>query len=83
MARAARLIHESTGPLIVSGIGKSGHIAGKIASTFRSIGKAAIFLHPGEASHGALGSENRLRAPRNPEPHRQEFHDVRTPDQRW
>lgn len=55
MARAVRLIHGSTGPLIVAGIGKSGHIAGKIASTFRSIGKAAIFLHPAEASHGDLG----------------------------
>ncbi|MBT8457539.1 MAG: KpsF/GutQ family sugar-phosphate isomerase [Rhodobacteraceae bacterium] len=55
MARAARLIHGSTGPLIVAGIGKSGHIAGKIASTFRSIGKSAIFLHAAEASHGDLG----------------------------
>ncbi|MEM0950006.1 MAG: KpsF/GutQ family sugar-phosphate isomerase, partial [Pseudomonadota bacterium] len=45
----------SSGPLIVAGIGKSGHVANKIASTFRSIGKAAIFLHPGEASHGDLG----------------------------
>ena len=36
-------------------MGKSGHIANKIASTFRSIGKAAIFLHPAEASHGDLG----------------------------
>ena len=55
MAEAVRLIHASTGPLIVAGIGKSGHIAGKLASTFRSIGKAAIFLHPAEASHGDLG----------------------------
>ncbi len=55
IARAVRLIHGSSGPLIVAGIGKSGHIASKIASTFRSIGKAAIFLHPGEASHGDLG----------------------------
>ncbi|MDU8943023.1 KpsF/GutQ family sugar-phosphate isomerase [Ovoidimarina sediminis] len=55
LAEAVRLIHASTGPLIVAGIGKSGHIAGKLASTFRSIGKAAIFLHPAEASHGDLG----------------------------
>lgn len=55
MADAVRMIHGSSGPLIVAGIGKSGLIAGKIASTFRSIGKAAIFLHPGEASHGDLG----------------------------
>jgi len=55
MAEAVRLIHQARGPLIVAGIGKSGHIAGKLASTFRSIGKAAIFLHPAEASHGDLG----------------------------
>ena len=55
MAAAARLIHGSDGPLIVSGIGKSGHIAGKLASTFRSLGKSAIFLHAAEASHGDLG----------------------------
>jgi arabinose-5-phosphate isomerase len=55
MARAVRLIHGSDGPLIVAGIGKSGHIAGKLASTFRSLGKSAIFLHAAEASHGDLG----------------------------
>lgn len=52
---ALDLIHGSRGPLIVAGIGKSGHIARKIASTFRSIGKPAIFLHAAEASHGDLG----------------------------
>ncbi len=55
MVRAVRLIHGSSGPLIVAGIGKSGHIAGKLASTFRSLGKSSIFLHPAEASHGDLG----------------------------
>lgn len=55
MVRAVRLIHASPGPLIVAGIGKSGHIAGKLASTFRSLGKSSIFLHPAEASHGDLG----------------------------
>ena len=55
MAQAVRLIHTSTGPLVVAGIGKSGHVAGKIASTFRSLGQAAIFLHAAEASHGDLG----------------------------
>lgn len=55
MAAAAALIYGATGPLIVSGIGKSGHIAGKLASTFRSLGKSAIFLHAAEASHGDLG----------------------------
>ncbi|MEM9975272.1 MAG: KpsF/GutQ family sugar-phosphate isomerase [Pseudomonadota bacterium] len=55
IATAARKIAGSHAPLIVAGIGKSGHIAGKIASTFRSIGKSAIFLHAAEASHGDLG----------------------------
>lgn len=55
LVRAVRLIHGSTGPLVVAGIGKSGHVAGKISSTFRSIGKASIFLHAAEASHGDLG----------------------------
>jgi arabinose-5-phosphate isomerase len=52
---ATDLIFRSQGPLIVSGIGKSGHIARKIASTFRSLGKPAAFLHAAEASHGDLG----------------------------
>lgn len=55
LATAVRMIHEAEGPLIVAGIGKSGHIGTKIASTFRSIGKSAIFLHAAEASHGDLG----------------------------
>jgi arabinose-5-phosphate isomerase len=54
-ARAAVLIHETTGPLIVAGIGKSGLVGRKIASTFRSLGKPAVFLHAAEASHGDLG----------------------------
>lgn len=55
LAVAAHIVFESTGPLIVSGVGKSGHIARKIASTFRSLGKRAAFLHAAEASHGDLG----------------------------
>jgi arabinose-5-phosphate isomerase len=43
------------GRLIVSGIGKSGHIARKIASSFASTGTAAFYMHPAEASHGDLG----------------------------
>lgn len=43
------------GRLIVSGMGKSGHIAHKIAATFSSTGTPAYFVHPGEASHGDLG----------------------------
>ena len=52
---ALHIIHDSTGPLIVAGIGKSGHIAKKIASTFSSIGKPSVFVHAAEASHGDLG----------------------------
>jgi arabinose-5-phosphate isomerase len=42
-------------PLIVSGMGKSGHIARKIAATMASTGTPAYFVHPAEASHGDLG----------------------------
>ena len=52
---ALRLLHSAQDPIIVSGIGKSGHVARKIASTLRSIGRSAVFLHPAEASHGDLG----------------------------
>lgn len=52
---AAKLVVESGDPLIISGVGKSGHIARKIASTFCSLGKPATFLHAAEASHGDLG----------------------------
>jgi len=43
------------GRVVLSGMGKSGHIARKIASTFASTGTPAFFMHPGEASHGDLG----------------------------
>ncbi len=43
------------GRIIVTGIGKSGHIANKIAATFASTGSPAFFMHPGEASHGDIG----------------------------
>lgn len=55
LSAAVALIHKSKGALVVSGIGKSGHIARKIASTFRSIGRRAVFVHAAEASHGDLG----------------------------
>lgn len=45
----------TSGRVIVSGMGKSGHIGCKIAATLRSTGTPALFLHPGEASHGDLG----------------------------
>jgi arabinose-5-phosphate isomerase len=53
--RACQLIMDSTGRVIVSGMGKSGHIGNKIAATFASTGTPAFFVHPGEASHGDLG----------------------------
>ena len=43
------------GRVVVSGMGKSGHIAGKLAATLASTGTPAFFVHPGEASHGDLG----------------------------
>lgn len=52
---AARLILSARGRVIVSGIGKSGHIARKIAATLASTGTPAQFVHPAEASHGDLG----------------------------
>jgi len=52
---AVSLILACTGRVIVSGIGKSGHIARKIASTLSSTGTPAYFVHPAEASHGDLG----------------------------
>jgi arabinose-5-phosphate isomerase len=53
--QAVMQICHCKGKIIISGIGKSGHIANKICSTFCSIGIPAIFLHPAEASHGDLG----------------------------
>src|SRR3954454_3627312 len=52
---AVEMIHGRTGRVVVSGIGKSGHIARKIASTMASTGTPAYFVHPAEASHGDLG----------------------------
>ncbi len=53
--RALDIIMASKGRVIVSGMGKSGHIARKIASTLSSTGTPAYFVHPAEASHGDLG----------------------------
>ena len=52
---AVQKILKCNGRLILSGMGKSGHIARKISSTFSSTGTASFFMHPGEASHGDLG----------------------------
>ncbi|MGC9418404.1 MAG: KpsF/GutQ family sugar-phosphate isomerase [Rhodovulum sp.] len=54
-ARAVELILGASGRVIVSGMGKSGHVARKIAATFASTGTPAHFVHPAEASHGDLG----------------------------
>lgn len=53
--RACQLMLECQGRVVVTGMGKSGHIAGKIAATLASTGTPAFFVHPGEASHGDLG----------------------------
>lgn len=52
---AVHLILACNGRVVVSGMGKSGHIGGKIAATLASTGTPAFFMHPGEASHGDLG----------------------------
>jgi len=52
---ALDIIDRMTGRLIVTGMGKSGHVARKIAATFASTGTPALFVHPAEASHGDLG----------------------------
>ncbi|MEW5839347.1 MAG: KpsF/GutQ family sugar-phosphate isomerase [Pseudomonadota bacterium] len=57
--RACELILACSGRVVVSGMGKSGHIGGKIAATLASTGTPAFFLHPGEASHGDLGMVTR------------------------
>ncbi|MBA4323589.1 MAG: KpsF/GutQ family sugar-phosphate isomerase [Rhodobacter sp.] len=54
-AKAVSLLMAARGRVIVSGMGKSGHIARKIAATFASTGTPAHFVHPAEASHGDLG----------------------------
>lgn len=58
-AQAVELILNCRGRVVVGGIGKSGHIARKIASTLASTGTPAFFVHPAEASHGDLGMVTR------------------------
>jgi arabinose-5-phosphate isomerase len=55
MAKAARLICGCKGRVVVVGLGKSGHVARKIAATFSSLGTPAFFLHAAEGAHGDLG----------------------------
>jgi arabinose-5-phosphate isomerase len=54
-ARACRVCLTCRGRIVVTGMGKSGHIGGKIAATLASTGTPAFFMHPGEASHGDVG----------------------------
>jgi arabinose-5-phosphate isomerase len=58
-ARACTLMLACAGRVVVTGMGKSGHIARKIAATLASTGTPAFFLHPGEAGHGDLGMVTR------------------------
>lgn len=53
--RACEMILHCGGKIVVTGMGKSGHVGSKIAATLASTGTPAFFLHPGEASHGDLG----------------------------
>ncbi len=52
---ACQLVHDCRGRVVVTGMGKSGHIGNKIAATLASTGTPAFFLHPAEASHGDMG----------------------------
>lgn len=52
---ALAVLKSAQGRIIVTGMGKSGHVARKIAATFSSTGSPSVFVHPGEASHGDLG----------------------------
>ena len=54
-AQACELLMACSGRIVVSGIGKSGHVANKIAATMASTGSPAFFVHPAEASHGDMG----------------------------
>lgn len=58
-AQACRLCLAATGRVVVTGLGKSGHVGGKIAATLASTGTPAFFLHAAEASHGDLGMVSR------------------------
>lgn len=54
-SEVVELLKSARGRIVVTGMGKSGHVARKIAATFSSTGSPALFVHPGEASHGDLG----------------------------
>jgi hypothetical protein len=54
-AQAVQRVLQTTGRVVVMGMGKSGHVGRKIAATLASTGTPAFFVHPAEASHGDLG----------------------------
>ena len=54
-SRAVEVLHDCSGRLVCTGVGKSGHVARKIAATLASTGQPALFVHATEASHGDLG----------------------------
>ena len=56
-----RLIIECQGKVVVTGMGKPGHVGTKIAATFASLGTPAFFMHPAEAMHGDLGMVEKKR----------------------
>ena len=58
-AQACEIILQCKGRLVVTGMGKSGHIGRKMAATFASTGTPSFFMHPGEAGHGDLGKIGR------------------------
>ena len=55
LTKALDLMQNSTGRIIITGMGKSGHIGKKIAASLASTGTPSFFVHPAEASHGDLG----------------------------
>ena len=59
---ALDILEKVTGRVVVTGMGKSGHVARKIAATMASVGTPALYVHPGEASHGDLGMITRADA---------------------
>ena len=56
-----KLILECEGKVVITGMGKPGHIGTKIAATFASLGTPSFFMHPGEAMHGDLGMVEKKR----------------------
>ena len=54
--KAVEVLYKTKGKVVVTGVGKSGHVGAKIAATLASTGTPSFFMHPTEAMHGDLGS---------------------------